>query len=445
MKKAIYILVILNLIIIGARRAVAQATTAFTYQGQLRDTNSNAGNSYTMMFGLYDALTGGNQIGSTITQNVTVTNGLFNVTLDFGANAFNGFARWMDITVQSGSDVEELSPRVQVLATPYAQYANAANQISALVETFQNTGPTTSNLVQADAWNLEAMADTTHSFAISDNGAPQMIVYTNGQGASFASNVYAGGIFYGGGSGLINSAVPQFQVFNTPGTNLFIVPANVYRIMVEVWGGGGGGGNPFQYLPSTGMQPHYATGSGGGGGGYGKEVFSVTPGTTNIVIVGAGGGPDQNGATSSVSDGSGNPVIAATGGLTQTTNYVYDPQDSSTFDVSHAGNGGISSAPINITGGTGRSVDGENVNNGSGSPYGGSPDGGSAAFGGSGGKGDYINLYEQELGGSSDGAQPGQSPGGGGGGGIVLYFSNTAQLILDTAASGANGRVIIYY
>jgi hypothetical protein len=108
----------------------AQGTTAFTYQGQLHDSGTNANGAYTMVFALYDAASGGNQIGGAITTNPTLVNGLFTVNLDFGAGAFNGNACWLDITVQSGSDSEELTPRVQVLSSPYALYAETAANLS---------------------------------------------------------------------------------------------------------------------------------------------------------------------------------------------------------------------------------------------------------------------------------------------------------------------------
>ncbi len=37
----------------------AQGTTAFTYQGQLRDGGTNANGTYTIIFKLYDAASGG--------------------------------------------------------------------------------------------------------------------------------------------------------------------------------------------------------------------------------------------------------------------------------------------------------------------------------------------------------------------------------------------------
>ena len=105
-----------------ASQSSAQQTTAFTYQGQLRDGGTNANGSYSMTFKLYDAVNGGIQIGSDITTSPTLANGLFSVNLDFGAGAFNGGGRWLDITV--GEDT--LTPRVRVLPAPYALYAAVA-------------------------------------------------------------------------------------------------------------------------------------------------------------------------------------------------------------------------------------------------------------------------------------------------------------------------------
>lgn len=100
------------------------AQTAFTYQGQLREGSTNANGAYTMIFALYDAVSGGNQIGGSLTNTPTLANGLFSVALDFGAGAFNGGARWLGITIQKGiSPAETLSPRELITAVPYALYA----------------------------------------------------------------------------------------------------------------------------------------------------------------------------------------------------------------------------------------------------------------------------------------------------------------------------------
>ena len=81
--------------------AFAQGT-AFTYQGQLLTTNGPAHGLYDFTFALYNASSGGSQAGSTITEaGQFVTNGLFTVTMDFGAGIFNGTAYWLQIGVRT--------------------------------------------------------------------------------------------------------------------------------------------------------------------------------------------------------------------------------------------------------------------------------------------------------------------------------------------------------
>ena len=65
-------------------------STAFTYQGRLTSGTNVANGTYHLRFALFDTLTVGNQVGSTLTNApVNVSNGLFTVALDFG-NQFPG-------------------------------------------------------------------------------------------------------------------------------------------------------------------------------------------------------------------------------------------------------------------------------------------------------------------------------------------------------------------
>ena len=74
-------------------------TPAFTYQGRLTDNLSPATGTYQMQFSLFDALSPGTQIGSTITNNsVSVAAEIFTVSLDFGAASFaTGADRFLEI------------------------------------------------------------------------------------------------------------------------------------------------------------------------------------------------------------------------------------------------------------------------------------------------------------------------------------------------------------
>jgi len=103
--------------------------TSFFYQGQLKKDGSLVNDTCDFEFSLWDQLgtgsppTGGTQIDSTRSASgVTVTDGLFTVSLDFGSNAFKGEARYLQIAVQcmGDSSFNTLSPRQFLYATPYA-------------------------------------------------------------------------------------------------------------------------------------------------------------------------------------------------------------------------------------------------------------------------------------------------------------------------------------
>ena len=115
--------------IASARPLNAALGTGFTYQGKLTDGGAPADGAYDFEFKLYDALSGGSQVGSTVPLgDVAVADGLFTVQLDFG-NVFDGTALFLSIGVRPGASTgayTTLSPRQALTATPYAIYAAKA-------------------------------------------------------------------------------------------------------------------------------------------------------------------------------------------------------------------------------------------------------------------------------------------------------------------------------
>ncbi|MBI5567969.1 MAG: hypothetical protein HY870_23935 [Chloroflexi bacterium] len=111
----------------------AAVGSGFTFQGQLKNAGATVNGNCDMTFRLYDAAATGAQIGSTITATVPVSNSLFTVMLntngEYGANAFNGYARWLEVGVKCAGDpaFTTLSPRQQITAAPYAQYSLTGN------------------------------------------------------------------------------------------------------------------------------------------------------------------------------------------------------------------------------------------------------------------------------------------------------------------------------
>lgn len=102
--------------------------TAFTYQGRLTDGGSAATGTYDFELKLFDAASGGNQVGSTLERaDIAVASGLFIVSLDFGAGAFTGSARWLEIGVRTGASsgaYTTLSGRQELTPVPNALQAS---------------------------------------------------------------------------------------------------------------------------------------------------------------------------------------------------------------------------------------------------------------------------------------------------------------------------------
>ena len=101
--------------------------TAFTYQGRLDFGGVLVTDTCDFAFSLWDDSTGGLQQGTTqMEPNVSVEGGLFTVSIDFGAGAMNGEARWLEIAAccPSSCSPVALSPRQELTPSPYALRAS---------------------------------------------------------------------------------------------------------------------------------------------------------------------------------------------------------------------------------------------------------------------------------------------------------------------------------
>jgi hypothetical protein len=100
----------------------AQLGTSFTYQGRLTDGGSPADGEVDLRFGLYDAASGGNLLGTVTVPDLQVTAGLFTVQLDYG-QVFTGTARFLEVGVRPGDSdgaYTTLTPRQELTPAPYA-------------------------------------------------------------------------------------------------------------------------------------------------------------------------------------------------------------------------------------------------------------------------------------------------------------------------------------
>src|SRR5688500_15245378 len=117
------IISLLSLIMILSAGAFSQ-TPVFTYQGKLSDTGAPPTGTYQMEFRLFDAASGGGQIGNVVPNNaVSVVDGIFTVSLNFGgATTFTGADRFLQISVRrnAGESFVMLNPRQQIASSPYS-------------------------------------------------------------------------------------------------------------------------------------------------------------------------------------------------------------------------------------------------------------------------------------------------------------------------------------
>ncbi len=115
-------------------RAQTPQGTSFTYQGELRQNGlpvTNTSPGVDMVFVLWDAPTGGSQIGPMLSftagsaNPVAVVNGIFTVALDFGGSAFVSLVsdqRYLAVTVNGNA----LVPRTKIENAPYALQSTTA-------------------------------------------------------------------------------------------------------------------------------------------------------------------------------------------------------------------------------------------------------------------------------------------------------------------------------
>ncbi|MCH9033052.1 MAG: tail fiber domain-containing protein [Planctomycetes bacterium] len=113
------VLVLAGVLLMTQREAwAAPMGTAFTYQGHLEDGSGAVTAACDFEFSLWDADVAGNEKGTSpqSANGVDVEDGLFTVTIDFGADAFDNSARWLEIVV----DGIPLMPRQPITRAPYS-------------------------------------------------------------------------------------------------------------------------------------------------------------------------------------------------------------------------------------------------------------------------------------------------------------------------------------
>lgn len=90
----------------------------FVYQGRLEQSGAPANGAFDLSFRLFDAASGGNQVGATINEaDYPVTDGLFSVSLAF-PGAFSGDQLYLEVSVEG----TPMLPRQAVATAPVSQF-----------------------------------------------------------------------------------------------------------------------------------------------------------------------------------------------------------------------------------------------------------------------------------------------------------------------------------
>lgn len=201
-------------LVITATSARAQGTT-FTYQGRLQSGGAPADGNYDFRFRLAEDPLGNNYAGNPyVTNDITVTNGLFMTTVDFGSGIFAGSNYWLEVDVRTNGTASYtvLAPLQAVTPTPYAIFANTASNLDGTVGSANLSGTygnaltlnNAANQISGNGSGLTSLnASQLSSGTVPAARLPSTVVTNN------ETSVTLSGTFSGTGSGLTSLNASQ--------------------------------------------------------------------------------------------------------------------------------------------------------------------------------------------------------------------------------------------
>ncbi len=294
--------------LISPLSASAQGT-AFTYQGFLTSQGAPANGAFDLQFSVFDAVSGGAQQGVTVQSNAfNITNGLFTVTLDPGANVFSGAARWLNIGVRPAGSASftNVVPRQPITAAPYAIYAGGVSAAGI-------SGTIPASALSGAYSGVVNLSNVNNSFA--GNGAGLTNLNSASLGGIAASNHWrltGNNVSSNQFLGSTNNVNLELRANNEPAMRFSYRSNATYGVSPAVIGGYKGNSASFNLFVNTDY-----VGATIGGGGYSNaanfvfaDLGTVSGGAGNIA---SGVGAFVGGGTNNIASGDWSAVLGGAG------------------------------------------------------------------------------------------------------------------------------------
>jgi hypothetical protein len=258
-RKSLYLSLVVGVLSLLTGHSSFAQGTAFLYQGQLGNGGSPANGSYDFQFTVYNAITNGQAVSSTVTNTgVAVNNGLFTATLDFGTGIFTGTTNvWLNLGVRTNNTATFafLSPRQPILATPYAIFANSASNLVGVLPASQLSGTLPASAFTGYT-NSVALTNGANLFsgAFSGNGGsvtnvnvsnlagilaasqlPTNTAYVNSNNTFTASNTFTGNNTFNGANVFTNLTGNSFSgsFFGNGLVGWVVVPGTTVQASID--------------------------------------------------------------------------------------------------------------------------------------------------------------------------------------------------------------------
>jgi len=329
----------------------ADLGTGVTYQGQLKENGVPVTATLPMTFTLHDDPLAGALLGTVGPINVSVSTGLFTTELDFGAAAFNGQARWLEINVngQPLSPRQKLSPAPHALALPglYSQQngisPNLIGGYNANVIATSTGGAVTGGTIGGGGSSGIGINRVTDNYSTVGGGANNRAGDNNNSATNKSYATVAGGRS------------------NTAGGAYSTVGGGQQQNITAEYGTIAGGG-PSDPADSTNtnnrVTDNYGTIAGGGNNRAGDGAGSSTDRT--YATVGGGEGNVANGSHCVIAGGHSNVASASFSGV----GGGLGNQATGSNAVVAGGEGNVASGPYAFVGGGGNLMLGSNTASG---------------------------------------------------------------------------------